>query len=776
MNRSSLNLREKVLISIILFLFLIIPKGSVHAEWAIINVINLPYATPDWTLSDVHSTSSTEGWAVGSSTQTGGLIFHYFNGAWTTVTPPYDQVNFNSVHFVSPNEGWAAGQDLKYQRGFLLRYLNGFWMPTFFPYTSANWFLTGIHFTSSNEGWLVGVDNTVFFDNKGLLFHYLNGSWSHISSPNVSQVWRLSGVHFINPNEGWAVGEDITNQTGVLLHYSNGTWTVAPPPSISTPWRLHDVQMVSLNEGWAVGEGKDGGILLHYQNGPWTVVNPVNDLFVDPSTFQGIHFTSPSEGWIVGKGYLTGGFYTGGLLLHYLNGVWKTYPPPDVNVSWVLNNIYFLSPSEGWAVGYDIPNQRGVLLRFSETLSTPITPNGPISGNPGISYSYSTTGSPSDIGHSVEIQFDWKGDGSDLSPWGSSTQSKTWTAGGTYDVRARARCATDPSVITNWSSSLMVTMTVIEIVSPPNPPIGPTTGMPGVSYPYTTGGSTSNFGHSIEYQFDWKGDGSDLSPWGSSTQSKTWGVAGIYNVRTRARCAIDPTIVSNWSSALTVTLGNPETISTPNVPSGPMNGTIGTLYTYSTGGSTSNLGHPVQCLIDWGDGSHSGWLPVGNTSASKSWASSGNYLIKAQARCATDTSVVSSWSGTLNVNISAAPLADLTGQWISLTQTCRNTLQGTKCYLNGKFTIQNIGNAAASTYTVQFYLSDNNTYDGGDTLLRQVPLGTIVAGGSLTGNIRLNLPPGQTGAGKYVIAVIDADNTIVESNESNNQVVFGPVP
>ncbi len=775
MNRSNLNLRKWVLFSVILCLFLVIPKTPVHAEWTPINVVGLPFATPDWTFSDVYSTSSTEGWAVGSSNQTGGLIFHYFNGAWTTVTPPYDQVGFNSVHFVSPNEGWAAGQDLRYQTGFLLHYLNGSWTPAGLPYTSVNWFLTDIHFTSPNEGWIVGVDNSYFSTNKGLLFHYVNGSWVNINAPNVSQVWRLSGVHFINPNEGWAVGEDITNQIGVFLHYTNGTWTIVTPPSLNSPWWMNDIQMVSTNEGWAVGKGKDGGILLHYQNGTWTVVNPVNDPFVDASTFQGIHFTSPNEGWIVGQGYLTGGFYTEGLLLHYLNGSWKTYPPPDINMNWVLNSIYFMSPYEGWAVGYDMANQRGVLLRFSETISTPNTPTGPISGNPGISYFYSTGGSSSDIGHSVEYQFDWKGDGSDLSPWGSSTQSKTWTAGGTYNVRVRARCAIDPSVITNWSPGLTVTMTVIEIVSTPNPPTGPTTGIPGVSYPYTTGGSTSNFGHFVEYQFDWKGDGSDLSAWGSSTQSKAWNVAGIYNVRARARCAIDSSVVSNWSSGLMVTIGSPEIVSTPNVPSGPMSGTIDTPYTYSTGGSASNLGHPVQYLIDWGDGNHSGWLPVGNTSASKSWASAGNYLIKAQARCSTHTSIVSSWSGTINMNISPAPLSDLTGQWVSLTQTCRNTLQGTRCTLRGKFTIQNIGNTAASTYTVKFYLSDNNTYNEGDPLLMQVTMRTITAGQSITGNIRFNLPSGQTGSGKYVIAVIDADNVILESNEANNQAVFGPV-
>ena len=44
---------------------------------------------------------------------------------------------------------------------------------------------------------------------------------------------------------------------------------------------------------------------------------------------------------------------------------------------------------------------------------------------------------------------------------------------------------------------------------------------------------------------------------------------------------------------------------------------------------------------------------MGTTSASKSWTSAGSYTVKAQARCATDTSVLSSWSSSISVNIGA---------------------------------------------------------------------------------------------------------------------------
>ena len=60
-----------------------------------------------------------------------------------------------------------------------------------------------------------------------------------------------------------------------------------------------------------------------------------------------------------------------------------------------------------------------------------------------------------------------------------------------------------------------------EAVSVPNVLSGTTSGAIGSSYPYTTGGSGSSLGDPVQYQFDWIGDGTSLSPWGSATRSNT---------------------------------------------------------------------------------------------------------------------------------------------------------------------------------------------------------------------------------------------------------------
>jgi hypothetical protein len=103
-------------------------------------------------------------------------------------------------------------------------------------------------------------------------------------------------------------------------------------------------------------------------------------------------------------------------------------------------------------------NEVNATIPGLEALSTPTVLTGPTGGTTGVAYSYSAGGSSSSLGHTIEYQFDWKGDGAVLSPWGSGGQSNTWTAAGTYQVKARARCATHTTLVSSWSNSLSVTI------------------------------------------------------------------------------------------------------------------------------------------------------------------------------------------------------------------------------------------------------------------------------------------------------------------------------
>jgi len=285
-----------------------------------------------------------------------------------------------------------------------------------------------------------------------------------------------------------------------------------------------------------------------------------------------------------------------------------------------------------------------------ELISVPSTPVGPNLGNLGTSYSFSTGGAVSNLGYPVQYQFDW-GDGT-FSPWGSSTQSKSWNILGTFLIKARARSAIDTTVMSDWSSALTFD---VETISIPAPPTGPINGMRGVPYTYTTTGAVLSSGHTILYQFDWNGDGTtNLSLWGAASQTNSWTTSGVYTVRVRAQDSVHPTVISGWSSGLVVVI---EFVNSPTTLTGPTSGTVGQIYAYVVGGSSSDRGDPVQYQFDWGDGTNSGWLAVGVVSVGKAWVNPGIYTVKAQARSSVNTNVISDWCAGLTVTISAPPPA-----------------------------------------------------------------------------------------------------------------------
>jgi hypothetical protein len=137
------------------------------------------------------------------------------------------------------------------------------------------------------------------------------------------------------------------------------------------------------------------------------------------------------------------------------------------------------------------------------------------------------------------------------------------TQGVTYYIALTAYDSADNE--SDYSNEVSGTLT--ETISAPNVINGPTSGTPGQPCTYTAGGSSSSLGHAVEYQFDWKGDGSDLSSWGSATQSKTWSVAGTYNVRARARCTTHKTVISSWFGVFPVNISSGNSSITSESPS-----------------------------------------------------------------------------------------------------------------------------------------------------------------------------------------------------------------
>ena len=258
------------------------------------------------------------------------------------------------------------------------------------------------------------------------------------------------------------------------------------------------------------------------------------------------------------------------------------------------------------------PSNGGYYLGFrvvrnyslTHSVTKPITPTGNSTTSTNVSNTFSTTGSTCSIsGHSVQYQFDW-GDGM-TSTWSSSTTAlHSWSSVGSYTVKAHARCTTDNTIISEWSSTHTVTVTPPHTVSKPNTSTGKASVKVNASETYTASGSTDTIsGHSIQYRFDW--GGSIYSDWSSSTSvAHSWAIVGTYQVKTQARCTTDISIVSEWSSPFDVTVTNDDSPTDKLAMSAPASASSGSTFWVEVKAQDVTDLFGVSFVLTWDQGSY----------------------------------------------------------------------------------------------------------------------------------------------------------------------------
>jgi subtilase family serine protease len=123
----------------------------------------------------------------------------------------------------------------------------------------------------------------------------------------------------------------------------------------------------------------------------------------------------------------------------------------------------------------------------------------------------------------------------------------------------------------------------------------------------------------------------------------------------------------------------------------------------------------------------------------------------------------------VTVTLPPAPTTDLAGLFFDAPAS--GAAGGS---LNVSFAVQNTGNRAAGAFKVGLYLSTDSTITPGDRLLSTHDIASLAANGTSSSISRLITLPGATdpfwrGTSTYYIGlVIDTDNTVVETNETNN--------
>jgi N-acetylneuraminic acid mutarotase len=118
--------------------------------------------------------------------------------------------------------------------------------------------------------------------------------------------------------------------------------------------------------------------------------------------------------------------------------------------------------------------------------------------------------------------------------------------------------------------------------------------------------------------------------------------------------------------------------------------------------------------------------------------------------------------------VAPPPGADLTVAWVTQKRASKGAGAKQRWTLSGSVRVASQGTVKAGTTSMRLLLSADQTADGGDTLLKQVKVAALAPGRFKTVKWSAKLPAGQTGAGQYVVAVVDALAQVVESDEANN--------
>jgi len=181
----------------------------------------------------------------------------------------------------------------------------------------------------------------------------------------------------------------------------------------------------------------------------------------------------------------------------------------------------------------------------------------------------------------------------------------------------------------------------------PAQPSGPTVGIVGISYSYSTSANDQT-GDKLQYGWDWNGNGV-VDQWDNNNGNyylsgqqasitHTFSTPGTYNVQVKAEDIYGKQ--SGFSPQLPVVISQNQPPTKPSKPSGPASGKPGTSYTYTTSANDPES-YTLAYGWDWnGDGTVDEWddnngnyYTSGQTiSTSHTWTNKGTYPIKVKAK------------------------------------------------------------------------------------------------------------------------------------------------
>ena len=299
-------------------------------------------AINDGGFDDVKVLTPSDIWAVSDL----GSIWHFDGSLWECVeeeiVPNYG--SFNGLDFSDASHGWAvvsSGSIYKYDGTEWTRYTEGF----------SVW-LNDMDYADENNVWMVGDESFIYYSD--------GTSWEQQTCP--LQDMSIGAVDALGANNVWALAGDWTNY--YILHYDGSAWT---NHTTLTQSYVNDLEMVNENLGWACGSDD----FIKYDGTSWSTYASFPGKY-----FYNIGFASENDGWAGG--------YIGANLYHYNGTSWSEYPLSGVSDDFQLQGFKFTSPTNGWAVGREkfswTPS--GYILHYDGTGWTVVleVPESPFSG------------------------------------------------------------------------------------------------------------------------------------------------------------------------------------------------------------------------------------------------------------------------------------------------------------------------------------------------------------------------------------------------------------
>jgi photosystem II stability/assembly factor-like uncharacterized protein len=326
-------------------------------------------AGADKNLKAIYFVDSITGWAAGDD----GATFRTTDGgrSWKPLLSGA-AANIDFIYFADWSNGWMLGEpDKDREAGRLLFTTNNggrSWRHKPLPK------VVSLHFTDKLTGWAVGRDATLLkTTNGGEEWTRITGWEEILGLPVESSTgnFGLRDVFFLNADNGWMIGNFYgrgSSSIGGLFVTSDGgkSWKQAPlnlPDSSSrpTPGELHSVRFSDVNTGTVAGEMYDGDgrffFVLHTRDGGRTWEQHRTPSRATHST----RFIDLSNGWSAASAPREGSAAIYDTTLIRTDNGGRTWQNDFIARGGQIRNLFFLSPTKGWAVG-----DHGVILCYEE--------------------------------------------------------------------------------------------------------------------------------------------------------------------------------------------------------------------------------------------------------------------------------------------------------------------------------------------------------------------------------------------------------------------------